>query len=96
LLFAGQQLHLLHASLQLRNGTGLGAHGMRLTTQEFGDRNLQRRRGALNEIQRRVWRTPFVIVIICRVTLRRLASSRCDGPLLDRAFPRGQLVPISY
>ena len=37
LLFAGQQLHLLDASFQLRDRSGLGGHGMRLTAQQLSD-----------------------------------------------------------
>ena len=62
LLFAGQQLHLLDAALQLRDRTWLGAHGVRLTTQELGHGDSQGCGRALNEIQRRVGSSPSVVV----------------------------------
>lgn len=62
LFFAGESSDLIEAELQMGRRARLAARGLWLTAEQFSDRHVQGFGGALDEIERRVAGSAFVVV----------------------------------
>lgn len=58
--------------------------GVRLTAQEFGDGNFQRRSRTLDEVECRVGGAALIVINHLPRDIEALGQLRCDSPLLRR------------